>query len=69
LVGVAVKVTDVPSQIAPEGTADILKLAVNIGLTVIVIPVDVAGDPVRQGVAFEVSTQVITSLFARVVVV
>jgi hypothetical protein len=65
----AVKVTDVPAQIDPEGIADILTLAGNRGLTVIIIPVDVAGDPVRQGVAFEVSTQVTISLFARVVVV
>ncbi len=48
---------------------DILTLAVKIGLTVIVIPLDVAGDPVKQGVAFEVITAVTTSLFAKVEVV
>ena len=66
MVGVAVKVTDVPAQIAPEGTAAILTLAANRGLTVIVIPVDVAGLPVAQ-VAVEVISTVITSPLARVV--
>jgi hypothetical protein len=36
LVGVAVKVTDVPEQIAPEGTAAILTLAGRVGLTITV---------------------------------
>jgi len=36
LVGVAVKVTEVPAQIAPEGTAAILTLAGSVELTVIV---------------------------------
>jgi len=66
LVGVAVKVTEVPAQIAPEGTAAILTLAGNRGLTVIVIPADVAGLPVAQ-VAVEVIWTVITSPLARVV--
>ena len=66
MVGVAVKVTEVPAQIAPEGTAAILTLAANRGLTVIVIPVDVAGLPVAQ-VAVEVISTVITSPLARVV--
>jgi hypothetical protein len=35
LIGVAVKVTDVPAQIDPEGLADILTLAESVGLTVI----------------------------------
>ena len=39
------------------------------GLTVIVIPVDVAGDPVKHGLALDVSCTVTTSLLARVVVV
>ena len=60
------KVTDVPEQIAPDGTAAILTLAGNIGLTVIVIPIEVAGDPVRQGVALEVISTVIISLLASV---
>ena len=63
----AVKVTEVPAQIAPEGTAAILTLAAPTELTVIVMPPDVAGDPVRQGVAFEVITTVITSVLASVV--
>jgi len=63
---VAVKVTDVPAQIAPDGDAAMLTLAGNTGLTVIVIAFDVAGDPVRHGVAFEVITTVIMSPFARV---
>ena len=66
MVGVAVKVTEVPAQIAPEGTAAILTLAANRGSTVMVIPVDVAGLPVAQ-VAVEVITTVITSPLARVV--
>jgi len=66
LVGVAVKVTEVPAQIAPEGTAAILTLAGNRGLTIIVIPPDVAGLPVAQ-VKVEVISTVITSPLARVV--
>ena len=66
MVGVAVKVTDVPEQIAPKGTAAILTLAGRFALTVIVIPVEVAGLPVAQD-RVEVITTVITSLFVRVV--
>ena len=66
LVGVAVKVTEVPAQIAPDGTAAILTLAGRFALTVIVIPVEVAGLPVAQD-RVEVITTVITSLFVRVV--
>ena len=44
-------------------------LAVNAGLTVIVILFDVAGEPVKQGVALEVITAVTTSLFDKVEVV
>jgi phage terminase large subunit-like protein len=61
LVGVAVKVTEVPVQIVPAGTATILTLAGNNGLTIMVIVFDVAGEPVRQGVALEVISQVIAS--------
>jgi hypothetical protein len=64
-VGVAVKVTGVPEQIAPAGTAAILTLAGGLAFTVIVIPGDVAGLPDTQD-AFEVSTHVITSLFAGI---
>ena len=41
----AVKVTDVPAQIAPEGDAAMFTLAGNTGLTVIAIVLDVAGLP------------------------
>jgi hypothetical protein len=64
LVGVAVNVTLVPEQTAPDGAAAILTLAGNAEFTVIVIALDVAGLPVGQ-VTFEVSTQVTTSLFAN----
>jgi hypothetical protein len=65
LVGVAVKVTDVPEHIAPAGTAAIDTLAASIGLTVIVIAFDVAGLPVGHGAIFDVSTQVTISPLAR----
>ena len=67
MVGVAVKVTEVPAQIAPAGTAAMLTLAVFIGFTVIVMPLEVAGDPAKQGVALDVISTVITSLLANVV--
>ena len=67
-VGVAVKVMLVPEQIAPEGMAAMLTLAGNNGLTVIVMMLEVAGDPVAQ-VAFEVISTVIASAFTRVEVV
>jgi hypothetical protein len=66
LVGVAVNVTLVPSQITPEGTAAMLTLAGRSGFTLMVIGLDVAGDPDAQD-AFDVITTVITSPFARVV--
>ena len=62
LVGVAVKVTLVPEQIV-VAEAEILILTGRFGFTVIVTVFEVAGFPVAQ-VAFEVSTQVTTSLFA-----
>ena len=58
------KVTEIPAQIAPEGTADILTLADRFGLTIIVIVFDVAGLPVAQG-AVEVIATVIASPLAR----
>jgi len=64
-VGVAVNVTDVPAQIV-VALAAIETLAVRIGLTTIVTPFDVAGEPVKHGVAFDIITQVTTSLFANV---
>ena len=68
LVGVAVNVTLVPAQIVVADAATDT-LAGKFGLTVIVIPVEVAGDPVKHGLAFEVSCTVTTSLLLSVVVV
>jgi hypothetical protein len=65
-VGVAVKVTEVPAHIAPDGTAAMLTLAGKVVFTTIVIEFDVAGLPVAQ-VAFDVITTVIASLLASVV--
>ena len=45
LVGVALKVTDVPAQMAPEGVAAMAALTVKFGLTVIVTISEVAGLP------------------------
>ena len=61
MVGVAVKVTEVPAQ---TGFADAAMetLTGRFGLTVMVIVFDVAGLPVAQ-VALEVKTQVIASAF------
>ena len=67
LTGVAVKVTEVPVQIAPAGTAAMLTLTGKSGLTVMVMLLEVAGLPVAHGVAFDVSTQVTISLVASVV--
>jgi hypothetical protein len=66
LTGVAVNVTVVPWH---TGFADapIETLTGRFELTVIVIVLDVAGLPVAH-VAFDVSTQLITSLFAGVYV-
>ena len=68
LVGVAVKVTLVPAHIV-VADADTDTLAGKFGLTVIVTPLEVAGDPVKHGLAFEVSSTVTTSLLFNVVVV
>ena len=48
MVGVAVNVTLVPAQIVVADAATDT-LAGRSGLTVIVIPADVAGDPVKHG--------------------
>ena len=61
----AVKVTLVPAQIAPDGEAAILTLAGKFGFTVIVIAFDVAGEPVKHGLAVEVITTVTLSLLAN----
>jgi hypothetical protein len=55
LVGDAVKVTDVPAQMAPDGDAAMVTLAGSNGFTVMVIALDVAGLPVAQ-VAVDVIT-------------
>ena len=49
--------------------APTLTLAGKFGLTVIVTVFDVAGELVKQGLAFDVITTVTKSLFANVVVV
>ena len=68
--GVAVKVTLAPAQIVLFASLEaIVTLAGNIGLTVIVILLDVAGEPVRQGLAFDVITQETTCPFVNEVVV
>ncbi len=67
MVGVAVKLTDVPEQIV---VVDELTdtLAAKFGLTVMVMLFELAGDPVAQ-VAFEVITALTTSLFAKLLLV
>ena len=65
MVGVAVKVTLVPAHIV-VADAPILTLTGKFGLTVMVIPADVAGFPVTH-IALEVSTTVITSPLTKVV--
>lgn len=61
-VGVAVKVTDVDEQTAPDGDATIFTLAGRRSLILIVIIFDVAGLPLTQ-FAVEVMTTVIWSPF------
>lgn len=46
---VAVKLTMLPSQTAPEGEAAKLTLTGTVGVMFIVIVLEVAGDPVAQG--------------------
>ena len=65
MVFVAVNFTLVPVIIAPEGLAAMVTLATILAFTVIVMELDVAGDPVIQ-VAFDVITHVIISPFASV---
>jgi hypothetical protein len=65
LTGAAVKVTDVPAQIAPEGAAEILTLTGRFELTAIVMVLEVAGLPWAQ-VSDEVNTTVTLSLLASV---
>ena len=68
MAGVAVKVTELPAQIAPGGDADILTLAGSTAFTVIVIRFEVAGLPDTQDKE-DVITTVTTSLLASVLVV
>jgi hypothetical protein len=68
LVGVAVKVTLVPEQIVVAGVV-MLTLAIEYGLTVIVNEFEVAVGVTKQGVAFEVITQVTISEVTNVAVV
>ena len=58
--GVAVKVTVVPVQIAPDGFAAMVTVTAAGAVTVMVIVLEVTGEPVTHG-ALLVSTQVITS--------
>ena len=70
MVGVAANVTLAPEHIVlPLALDAMLTLAGKFGFTVVVILFDVAGDPVKHGVAFDVITTLTTSLFASVVVV
>ena len=64
MVGVAVKVTVSPAQTV-VALAEILTLAVRVGFTVIVIPLEVVGEPVKHGEALLVSTTLIISLLAN----
>ncbi len=66
MVGVAVKVTEVPAQIAPAGDAAIETLAGRAVLTAMVMTFDVAGEPVTHG-SVEVMTTEMASPLARVV--
>ena len=70
MVGVAVNVTLVFAQIVLSASLDaMLTLAGRFAFTVVVIPFDVAGDPVKHGVALDVITTVTTSLFVNVLVI
>ena len=60
MVGVAVKVTDVPEHIVFEGAAAMLTLARIFGLTVMATAFEVAGLPVAQA-ALEVISHVTMS--------
>ena len=70
MVGVAVNVTLVVAQIVLSASLDaMLTLAGRFAFTVVVIAFDVAGDPVKHGVALEVITTVTTSSFVNVLVI
>ena len=59
-------VTDVPAQIVVAEAAIETLAATPEAETVIVTPFEVAGEPVKQAVKFEVITQVTTFPFAKV---
>ena len=60
----------VPAQIVLSASLDaMLTLAGRFAFTVVVMPFDVTGDPVKHGVALDVITTVTTSLFVNVLVV
>ena len=63
--GIAVKDTFVPSQIAPEGLAEMLTVGVRIVLTSMIMVCDTAVLVVTQG-AFDTITQTTWLLSARV---
>ena len=70
MVGVAVNVTLAPAQIVLSASLDaILTLTGKFALTVVVMLLDVAGEPVKQGLAFEVITTLTTSPLIKDVVV
>ena len=62
LIGVALKVTVVPAQIAPVGETEILTLAGNNGFTVIVMLLDIAGLPVAQMAVDVICTLIVSPL-------
>jgi hypothetical protein len=68
LVGVAVKVTLVPAQIAPAGTAAMDTLGTAMGFTVMVMAFEVTGFGCGQ-TAFEVITTLMASPFINVALV
>ena len=68
MVGVAVNVTDSPEQMLPLGDDWMETVGATAELTLTVIAFEVAVVGLAHG-EFEVSTTVITSLFAKVVVV
>jgi hypothetical protein len=60
----------VPSQIVLFVAFDaMLTLAVRIGLTIVVIPFDVAGEPVKHGVALDDITTETIAPFVNVLVI
>ena len=66
----AVKVTLVPAHIVLSASLEVIvTLAGSNGFTVVVIDPDVAGLPVKHGVALDVITTVTISLLTKVVVV